>query len=812
MPKPLRNLLVLTLIITASCLDVTIDNATTSTEMSLLITSTNTSRLMTITTKENSATSSTILTVQDDSIPKNLSHTLSSSPSSSPDGIWECPNITKAGVTCSCDFPHTLRCIGDRTTLQTISEHLKRSRPDNMISLLDVTVTGISVLPARFLENIALHGLVISTGELKYVHENAFIALAQPLQALGLPNNLLDAVPTTALLHLIGLDRLDLSHNKLKTLEADSFKGLSNLTYLDLCDNLLSQLSPQAFLALPALRSLKMRGNRLSVSALSALRGLKRLEELDLSSNLLLGPMGPNLLPQMPRLHFLTMSENGLINVQQGALMGLRNLTYLSLSHNQIDVLEDYSFKYLSTLTRLNLANNRIVAVSSASLAHLEKLITLDLTYNFLRSLTADLVVPLKSLQDLRLDDNDITMVANDVPMSKLRLKKLSLTDNPLNCDCTLLEFANWLANSNLTEEDKLSAVCATPPALENGVLTQVPPGSLLCGEPTPPIMTRVPLAEAQLNLKEYHYDESTGINLLWHVEECAEHYTCDSLIIYETIGDNEIKTVSSPLHCDSRMMRDPCTLPVAIPASLRLQLGHKYRYCVVLLVPTTYEDVSLGLGCSDIIVLQKMSQQWQEEYAREADPYSVTSMQTPLVYTRITSVHANMTDKGYLHVNVVLSRIKESSTLTSSACQVFIVVFDTVSAVHRQTFNCTSAFVIDVQVSSPGYYRVCASLDELADVIIASSSSNLVDDNERFRCIEVVEQAGYTQQNVELLIVMTVIVAMSILLITLALLGKNLARRLRHSRIQAQCFLPAQEFEITHKAHYIKLLATTKV
>jgi len=107
-------------------------------------------------------------------------------------------------------------------SLQTISEHLKHSRPDT-ISLLDLTVTGIAVLPARFLEDVALHGLVVSTGELKRVHENAFVALARPLQALGLPNNLLDSVPTVALSHLIGLDRLDLSHNKLKTLEADSF-------------------------------------------------------------------------------------------------------------------------------------------------------------------------------------------------------------------------------------------------------------------------------------------------------------------------------------------------------------------------------------------------------------------------------------------------------------------------------------------------------------------------------------------------------------------------------------------------------------
>lgn len=799
MPEPFRNLLVLTLIMTASCLDVTENDATTTTETSTLM---STSGITTVAAEE------------------NASPAPSSSSSSPSDAIWECPNITKAGVECSCDFPHTLRCTGDRTALQIISEHLKCSRPDT-ISLLDVTVTGISVLPARFFEDVALHGLVVSTGELRRVHENAFIALARPLQALGLPNNLLDSVPTIALSHLVGLDRLDLSHNKLKTLEADSFKGLSSLTYLDLCDNLLSQLSPQVFLALPVLRSLRMHGNRLSVSALSALRGLKRLEELDLSSNLLLGPMGPNLLPQMPRLHFLTVSENGLINVQQGALMGLRNLTYLSLSHNQIDVLEDHSFKYLSTLTRLDLANNRIVAVSSSSLAHLEKLITLDLTHNFLRALTADVVVPLKSLQDLRLDDNEITIVASDVPTSKLRLKRLSLADNPLNCDCTLLEFANWLTNSSLLEEDKSSAVCATPPALENGVLTQVPPGSLLCGEPTPPMMTRVPLAGMQLSLKEFRYDESTGINLLWHMEQCNEHYTCDSLIVYETIDDiSEVRTESSPLHCDSRTMRDPCTLPVSIPASVHLKLGHKYRYCVVLLVPiTAYDDVSLGLGCSDVIVLEETPERQktttEEQSPSEGDDRrsSTSSTQSSLgSYPRITGVHVNVSDKGYLHVDVVLSRTKET-ILASSACQLSVVVFDAISAIHRQRLdNCSVAFVADVEVSLPGYYRVCASLDELADVTTLVASGNLVDDRERLRCVEVVEQAGYGRQNAEVFVVMAVVAVTGVFLIALAMLGRSLVKRLRHPRIQAQCFLPAQEFEITHKAHYIKLLATTKV
>nr|XP_034191469.1 vasorin-like [Osmia lignaria]XP_034195271.1 vasorin-like isoform X2 [Osmia lignaria]XP_034195272.1 vasorin-like isoform X2 [Osmia lignaria]XP_034195273.1 vasorin-like isoform X2 [Osmia lignaria]XP_034195274.1 vasorin-like isoform X2 [Osmia lignaria]XP_034195283.1 vasorin-like [Osmia lignaria] len=734
--------------------------------------------------------SSNIVKNPDEETIQDSSH--ASSPSS--DTVWECPNITKAGVECSCDFPHTLRCTGDRTALQTISRYLRYSRPGT-ISLLDVTVSGISLLPARFLENIALHGLVVSTGELRRVHENAFIGLIRPLQALGLPNNLLDSVPTAALSDLIGLEKLDLSQNKLKTLEADSFKGLSNLTYLDLCDNLLSQLSPQAFASLPSLRSLRMRGNRLSVSALSALRGLKILEELDLSNNLLLGPMGPNLLPQMPRLRLLTVSENELINVQQGALVGLRNLTYLSLSHNQIDVLEDHSFKYLSTLTRLDLANNRIVAVSSSSLAHLEKLTILDLTHNFLRSLTADLVVPLKSLQDLRLDDNDITMVSSDVPTSKLRLKRLSLADNPLNCDCTLLEFANWLSNSSLNEEDKSSAVCATPPALENGILTQVSPGSLLCGEPTPPIMTRVPLAGAQLTLKEFHYDKSTGINLLWHVEPCTERYTCDTLIVYETVGDSEVQTDSSSLHCDSRMMRNPCSLPVAIPASLHLQPGHKYRYCVVLLVPSTYEEVSLGLGCSDVITLEETKRDLQQDQQT-----TISKLPSSTSDTKITGVHVNVSDQGFLHVDVSLSNSKKSNI---PECELSVVVFDAESAVHKQKLNCTLTFVT-LAVLLPGRYKVCASLDEVnEDDVIA----NFVDDRDRLRCVEV---QGF-KQNTEI-IVLAIIGAGCALLITLAVIGRSVIKRVKHPRIQTQCFLPAQEFEITHKAHYIKLLATTKV
>lgn len=125
MPKAYRDFIVLASIMIASCLDAMENDATTTTSRSMLTTSTSmsTTTLVStklISTKENttvSIMSSTTARTQDDKIPKNISH---ASSLSFPDTVWQCPNITKTGVECSCDFPHTLRCTGDRTALQVI--------------------------------------------------------------------------------------------------------------------------------------------------------------------------------------------------------------------------------------------------------------------------------------------------------------------------------------------------------------------------------------------------------------------------------------------------------------------------------------------------------------------------------------------------------------------------------------------------------------------------------------------------------------------------------------------------------------------
>lgn len=136
---------------------------------------------------------------------------------------WMCPNIThNRNLECGCDIKYTLRCSGDVHGLELIADGLRKS--NYTVSLLDCTLKNVTVLSdARIFENVTLHGLFISSGEIKRVHRFAFAGLKNPLQILGLPNNALTIVPSTSLQPLTSLDRLDLSNNKIKSLTSNDF-------------------------------------------------------------------------------------------------------------------------------------------------------------------------------------------------------------------------------------------------------------------------------------------------------------------------------------------------------------------------------------------------------------------------------------------------------------------------------------------------------------------------------------------------------------------------------------------------------------
>ncbi|XP_066257433.1 uncharacterized protein Lrt [Euwallacea similis] len=683
------------------------------------------------------------------------------SPAPPPDGgrgTWHCPEITQQPVVeCSCDMPHTLRCTGDKTALQIIARKL-RSLGAASISLLDCTVQNVSVLSGPLLEGISLHGLVISSGEVRDVDSIAFEGLTSPLQALGLPNNQLTSVPTLALKSLPELDRLDLSGNRMKILEGASFKGLRNLSFIDISNNIITKISPNTFDNLPQLRILRLRANRISIPVITKVNPISTVEDLDMSENLLVGPLGPKTFPKMESLKDLQLSHNSLSSVKMGALQGLTNLTTLRLQHNLIDVIEDHAFIHLSTLVILDMAHNRIVAVSGASLAHLNYLQELDLRHNFLRALTADLVQPLKSLRVLKLDENDISIVAGDAMKPNTILKHLTLLENPLNCDCSLIEFSLWLANASIPAEDKATAICTTPPSLENALLMEITSDSLLCGEDEQESIM-APLStpyRAKVNLQDFKYDGS-AVRLSWRVEEGASPYTCDAIFIYEEEGPNEILLESFPIKCNSSEMMNPGVLEVTVPTSLQLQ--HKYRYCVALFGSDKSDDVSLILGCSDMIPL-------------EANP-SIIPPQGSFIalMPRVVTIQANLTSSGSLNLEVQIYPENEVK------CELNVAILDQTTLLSQRKLPCEEpryTFVDLVQ----GPYRVCANVLQPGTAI----------DLPKLKCVTVFKKDFHRFSGLDIAFV-TIFTILCIMVIALIW---GVRKMLLKPKLQThQCFLP---------------------
>lgn len=259
---------------------------------------------------------------------------------------WSCPQISSAepsSIWCQCDLPHTLRCTGSVNAagdVDRIVGALGKLSAQQSVSLLDLSIQNLSHVGPLPLQSANLHGLVISSGQVSDVSDQAFDGLAFSLTALGLPNNRLTSVPSQALRRLVHLERLDLSNNRIQSVPGQALAGLDNLRFLDLSGNLIETMAPQVFAASAGsnLRILHLRSNRLSASQLgpSVLSGLRKLQEIDLSYNRLAGGLTSSLFQGLDNLISLELTANNFTALKRGMLASLKRLRHLRLAFNQV--------------------------------------------------------------------------------------------------------------------------------------------------------------------------------------------------------------------------------------------------------------------------------------------------------------------------------------------------------------------------------------------------------------------------------------------------------------------------------------------
>ncbi|XP_065340804.1 protein artichoke-like [Cloeon dipterum] len=223
----------------------------------------------------------------------------------------------------------------------------------------------------------------------------------------------------------VRLRRVSLADNNIETLAADSFKGLGFLIDVDVSGNKLHTIESDAFQDSPGLMSLQAARNKeyLGPGLDSPFLESRSLQTLDLS-DCHVGVVGPRFFSGTPALRKIDLSGNPVREVRPGAFSTLQGLHELDLSNTLITHLAPATLAPDPPLRVLNLRSNRLDAEKlqalTAVLVHLERLDLgrCDLT---LGPSHVETLARCDWLEWLDLSDNDLSRLDLSQALAQLR-------------------------------------------------------------------------------------------------------------------------------------------------------------------------------------------------------------------------------------------------------------------------------------------------------------------------------------------------------------------------------------------------------
>ncbi|GMU18978.1 MAG: hypothetical protein AMXMBFR12_01700 [Candidatus Babeliales bacterium] len=149
--------------------------------------------------------------------------------------------------------------------------------------------------------------------------------------------------------------RIYLHKNKLKTVPANAFAGLTQLEDIHLSSNQIETFDPHAFDGLLKLDSVYLDANRIVVLTPEMMKQFKNIKGLILSDNNI-SQLPPYIFKDLTQLKSLWLGHNSLTQLTPEMLVGLENLESLALPKTQFTYLDPVLFKPLKKLKHLNLA------------------------------------------------------------------------------------------------------------------------------------------------------------------------------------------------------------------------------------------------------------------------------------------------------------------------------------------------------------------------------------------------------------------------------------------------------------------------
>ncbi|XP_011502166.1 PREDICTED: leucine-rich repeats and immunoglobulin-like domains protein 3 [Ceratosolen solmsi marchali] len=260
-------------------------------------------------------------------------------------------------------------------------------------------------------------------------NDNFTLSLSEEAQLkwLKINKNRLTRIPELELLHLT---HLSLSHNMINTISKTALTHYPELQNLDLSGNKINSIQKGLFLA-PKLKILNLNSNQINLIEANSFENLTSLQELRLSKNRLVA--FKDYLKKLDKLRVLDVNRNEFRQIDALTFKELKSLKKLRLKRNKIETLKDGAFWPLSNLTELQLDFNQLKIVSKGGLFGLEYLQIFTLSHNRISIIEPQAWKMCQNITELDLSHNELNRIERSSFTSLRKLKKLQLNHNTVS-------------------------------------------------------------------------------------------------------------------------------------------------------------------------------------------------------------------------------------------------------------------------------------------------------------------------------------------------------------------------------------------
>lgn len=298
----------------------------------------------------------------------------------------------------------------------------------NYVEIVNLAENEIIEIQKDSFKDLYLTHINISHNRLETIEPKSFINCAN-MTVLDLSHNLIKSIPRNAFDETTYASEWILTHNLLTNISQIPLLNMTGLRVLNASYNNIVDIPKNSFPKLYELHTIDVSHNNISHIYNAVFQNLLSLRILNLSHNAL-EKIGPSTFGTLHTLLEMDLSNNYLRDITRGALAKISGLRLLSMAHNKLERL----FQIPISLNHLNLAYNEISEIPDKTWPTMNSLLSMDLSYNKLRdNLQRGSFAGLLTLQQLNLEANEISEVPRDSLSELGTMQYLYLKDNNIS-------------------------------------------------------------------------------------------------------------------------------------------------------------------------------------------------------------------------------------------------------------------------------------------------------------------------------------------------------------------------------------------